>query len=91
MLMPTALQRIKGLTTGFLPTFVDIGESFGGSVIVEDSLLHHAVKFVRLFIVSACSYSNSNPRLLSWGMVRGSLYFRAFSATMYRTLSAPSM
>ena len=41
MLMPTPLQRIKGLTTGFLPTFVDIGESFGGSVIVEDSLLHH--------------------------------------------------
>lgn len=36
----TTLQRIKGLTTGSLPTFVDIGESFGGSAIVEDSLLH---------------------------------------------------
>ena len=63
MLMPTPLQRIKGLTTGFLPTFVDIGKSFGGSVIVEDSLLHHAVESVRLFIVSACSYSNSNPKV----------------------------
>ncbi|KAL4066306.1 hypothetical protein V8B97DRAFT_1031468 [Scleroderma yunnanense] len=36
----TTLQRIKGLTTGSLPTFVDIGESFGGSAILEDSLLH---------------------------------------------------
>ncbi|KAI6151574.1 hypothetical protein BKA82DRAFT_4100628 [Pisolithus tinctorius] len=36
----TTLQRIKGLTTGSLPTIVDIGESFSGSVIHEDSLLH---------------------------------------------------
>ncbi|KAF9236128.1 hypothetical protein BU15DRAFT_89293 [Melanogaster broomeanus] len=41
---PTAtLQRIKGLTTGSLPTFVDVGESFGGSAIHEDSLLHQVV------------------------------------------------
>ncbi|KAG9312388.1 alkaline-phosphatase-like protein [Chiua virens] len=37
------LQRIKGLTTGSLPTFVDVGESFGGSAINEDSLLHQFV------------------------------------------------
>lgn len=37
---PTAtLQRIKGLTTGSLPTFVDIGSNFGGSAILEDSLI----------------------------------------------------
>lgn len=37
---PTAtLQRIKGITTGSLPTFVDIGNNFGGSSIAEDSLL----------------------------------------------------
>ncbi|EGN97727.1 hypothetical protein SERLA73DRAFT_56998 [Serpula lacrymans var. lacrymans S7.3] len=36
----TTLQRIKGLTTGSLPTFVDIGSSFGGSAIEEDSLIH---------------------------------------------------
>ncbi|KAF8057534.1 hypothetical protein FPV67DRAFT_1637053 [Lyophyllum atratum] len=37
---PTAtLQRIKGLTTGSLPTFVDIGNNFGGSSIAEDSIL----------------------------------------------------
>ncbi|KIK99519.1 hypothetical protein PAXRUDRAFT_131916 [Paxillus rubicundulus Ve08.2h10] len=39
----TTLQRIKGLTTGSLPTFVDVGESFGGSAILEDSLLHQVV------------------------------------------------
>ncbi|KAG8745201.1 mannose-ethanolamine phosphotransferase gpi13 [Ceratobasidium sp. 414] len=37
---PTAtLQRIKGITTGSLPTFVDIGSNFGGSAILEDSLV----------------------------------------------------
>ncbi|KAF8553125.1 hypothetical protein OG21DRAFT_1414878 [Imleria badia] len=39
----TTLQRIKGLTTGSLPTFVDVGESFGGSAINEDSLLHQLI------------------------------------------------
>lgn len=37
---PTAtLQRIKGITTGSLPTFVDAGSNFGGSQILEDSLI----------------------------------------------------
>ncbi|KAI8254692.1 GPI ethanolamine phosphate transferase 3 [Colletotrichum sp. SAR 10_98] len=37
---PTAtLQRLKGLTTGTLPTFIDIGSSFGGNAIDEDNLL----------------------------------------------------
>ena len=37
---PTAtLQRIKGITTGSLPTFVDIGSSFSASTIEEDSLI----------------------------------------------------
>ncbi|KAF5319182.1 hypothetical protein D9619_008763 [Psilocybe cf. subviscida] len=35
----TTLQRIKGITTGSLPTFVDIGNNFGGSSIEEDSLI----------------------------------------------------
>lgn len=38
---PTAtLQRIKGITTGSLPTFVDMGSNFGASEINEDSLIH---------------------------------------------------
>lgn len=36
----TSLQRLKGLTTGSLPTFVDIGNSFGAPAILEDNLLH---------------------------------------------------
>ncbi|KAI9336192.1 hypothetical protein DFJ73DRAFT_763698 [Zopfochytrium polystomum] len=35
----TTLQRLKALTTGTLPTFVDVGNSFGGSVVSEDNLI----------------------------------------------------
>ncbi|KAF6756623.1 hypothetical protein DFP72DRAFT_893250 [Ephemerocybe angulata] len=35
----TTLQRIKGLTTGSLPTFIDIGNNLGASSISEDSLM----------------------------------------------------
>ena len=42
---PTStLQRIKALTTGSLPTFVDIGSNFGGSSVTEDSLLHQLAR-----------------------------------------------
>ncbi|KAK0722981.1 GPI ethanolamine phosphate transferase 3-like protein [Lasiosphaeria miniovina] len=37
---PTAtMQRLKGLTTGTLPTFIDLGSSFAGTAIEEDNLL----------------------------------------------------
>ncbi|KYK56957.1 phosphoethanolamine transferase class O [Drechmeria coniospora] len=37
---PTAtLQRLKGLTTGTLPTFIDAGSNFAGTAIDEDNLL----------------------------------------------------
>lgn len=48
----TTLQRIKGITTGSLPTFVDLGNNFGGSSIAEDSILaqlQFAGKKVRCF------------------------------------------
>ena len=35
----TTLQRLKGLTTGTLPTFIDAGENFAGSALEEDNLL----------------------------------------------------
>ncbi|KAJ2162144.1 mannose-ethanolamine phosphotransferase gpi13 [Coemansia sp. RSA 552] len=35
----TTLQRLKGLTTGQLPTFVDAGSNFAGSAIDEDNWL----------------------------------------------------
>ncbi|KAG6516808.1 hypothetical protein ZIOFF_027288 [Zingiber officinale] len=40
----TSLQRLKGLTTGGLPTFIDVGNSFGAPAIVEDNLMHQLVK-----------------------------------------------
>ncbi|KAI0643370.1 hypothetical protein C8Q79DRAFT_978544 [Trametes meyenii] len=43
----TTLQRLKGITTGSLPTFIDMGSNFGGSSIDEDSFigqLHKAGK-----------------------------------------------
>lgn len=37
---PTAtLQRLKGLTTGTLPTFIDVGSNFAGTAIDEDNLI----------------------------------------------------
>ena len=35
----TTLQRIKGITTGSLPTFVEMGSNFGASEIAEDSII----------------------------------------------------
>jgi predicted AlkP superfamily pyrophosphatase or phosphodiesterase len=32
------MQRLKGLTTGSLPTFIDVGSNFGSSAISEDSI-----------------------------------------------------
>ncbi|XP_077218141.1 alkaline-phosphatase-like family protein isoform X2 [Tasmannia lanceolata] len=40
----TSLQRLKGLTTGGLPTFIDVGNSFGAPAITEDNLIHQLVK-----------------------------------------------
>ncbi|CAL5354302.1 hypothetical protein CsSME_00042545 [Camellia sinensis var. sinensis] len=39
----TSLQRLKGLTTGGLPTFIDVGNSFGAPAIVEDNLIYQLV------------------------------------------------
>lgn len=38
------LQRINGLTTGSLPTFVELGSNFGGSQITEDSIVRQMNK-----------------------------------------------
>ncbi|RKP10368.1 hypothetical protein THASP1DRAFT_21916 [Thamnocephalis sphaerospora] len=38
----TTLQRLKGLTTGTLPTFIDAGSNFAGSAVTEDSWIAQA-------------------------------------------------
>ncbi|XP_052188828.1 uncharacterized protein LOC127799126 [Diospyros lotus] len=40
----TSLQRLKGLTTGGLPTFIDVGNSFGAPAIIEDNLIYQLVQ-----------------------------------------------
>uniref|UniRef100_A0A1D1YWQ8 GPI ethanolamine phosphate transferase 3 n=1 Tax=Anthurium amnicola TaxID=1678845 RepID=A0A1D1YWQ8_9ARAE len=40
----TSLQRLKGLTTGGLPTFIDVGNSFGAPAIIEDNLIYQLAK-----------------------------------------------
>ncbi|XP_051126455.1 uncharacterized protein LOC127248244 isoform X2 [Andrographis paniculata] len=40
----TSLQRLKGLTTGGLPTFIDVGNSFGAPAITEDNLIYQFVQ-----------------------------------------------
>ena len=37
----TTLQRLKALTTGTLPVFIDAGSSFDGNAIEEDNLVSH--------------------------------------------------
>ncbi|KAH0720084.1 hypothetical protein KY284_005114 [Solanum tuberosum] len=40
----TSLQRLKGLTTGGLPTFIDVGNSFGAPAIIENNLIYQMAK-----------------------------------------------
>ncbi|KAG4302094.1 hypothetical protein PCANB_001624 [Pneumocystis canis] len=35
----TTLQRLKALTTGTLPTFIDLGSNFAGTAILEDNII----------------------------------------------------
>ncbi|RKO97182.1 alkaline phosphatase-like protein, partial [Caulochytrium protostelioides] len=39
----TTMQRIKGVTTGGLPTFIDAGSNFGGALITEDNIVWQAI------------------------------------------------
>ncbi|KRT79034.1 hypothetical protein AMK59_8421 [Oryctes borbonicus] len=36
----TTMQRLKALTTGSLPTFIDAGSNFASTIITEDNLLN---------------------------------------------------
>ncbi|XP_058120307.1 GPI ethanolamine phosphate transferase 3 [Anopheles ziemanni] len=43
----TTLQRLKGITTGSLPTFIDIGSNFASPEINEDNLIDQLVRHNR--------------------------------------------
>ena len=62
----TTLQRIKGITTGSLPTFIDMGSNFGGSSNLEDSFISQlsaAGKRVRNFLFPSlyCAVTMEQP------------------------------
>lgn len=40
----TTMQRIKGITTGSLPTFVDVSSNFGSAAVTEDNIIHQLLK-----------------------------------------------
>lgn len=46
----TTMQRIKGLMTGSLPTFIDAGANFASSAVGEDHLLRHTNKTTTYFL-----------------------------------------
>jgi len=39
----TTMQRLKGLTTGTLPTFIDAGKNFAASAITEDNIIQKII------------------------------------------------
>ncbi|KAJ1738800.1 mannose-ethanolamine phosphotransferase gpi13 [Coemansia sp. RSA 1821] len=59
----TTLQRLKGLTTGQLPTFIDAGSSFSSSAIDEDNWL----KALRRPPPSDCSSMNRSRNVVFLG------------------------
>ena len=51
----TTLPRIRGIMTGYLPTFIDVGSNFGGSFIVEDSILKQLKLAGKKVMLHICS------------------------------------
>lgn len=62
---------IQGLTTGGLPTFIDIGHSFGAPAIVEDNLiLQVRVRNLLYSLPSPCGHFNLSLQASSRTIVR---------------------
>ncbi|KAJ2787190.1 mannose-ethanolamine phosphotransferase gpi13 [Coemansia interrupta] len=66
----TTLQRLKGLTTGQLPTFIDAGSNFAGSAINEDNWLQ-AMRWQSLY---ACNDTGSDKASVSGGYKRNLVF-----------------
>ena len=62
----TTLQRLKGLTTGSLPTFVDLASNFGSSEIMEDNVIDQLVKHdKKVTFIGDDTWVNLFPRQFS--------------------------
>lgn len=59
----TTLQRLKGLTTGSLPTFIDIGSNFASPEINEDNIIDQIVKIgLPLVFLGDSTWTDLYPR-----------------------------
>lgn len=47
----TTMQRLKALTTGSLPTFIDIGSNFAGTAILEDNWIDEIIATNRSIVL----------------------------------------
>ncbi|KAI9321786.1 alkaline-phosphatase-like protein, partial [Dichotomocladium elegans] len=59
------MQRVKGLMTGSLPTFIDAGENFASSVVTEDHLLRQIrTRYKELYFMGDDTWTNLFPDVL---------------------------
>lgn len=71
----TTLQRVKALTTGTLPTFIDAGSNFFSYEIVEDSWVRQLAKSKRIHVVGDEVWEVG----LNFGLFFGLFRFQKFS------------
>ncbi|KAG2234869.1 hypothetical protein BDF21DRAFT_428965 [Thamnidium elegans] len=58
----TTMQRVKGIMTGSLPTFIDAGANFASSAVGEDHLLNHIKsKFEKMYFFGDDTWVNLFP------------------------------
>ncbi|TPX57890.1 hypothetical protein PhCBS80983_g03482 [Powellomyces hirtus] len=62
----TTLQRLKALTTGTLPTFVDAGSNFFGQVIAEDNIIEQFTRAgKRVIFMGDDTWENMYPNVMN--------------------------
>lgn len=62
----TTMQRVKGLMTGSLPTFIDAGANFASSAVGEDHLLFHMKqKFHNMYLMGDDTWVNLFPEIFN--------------------------
>jgi hypothetical protein len=75
----TTMQRIKGLMTGSLPTFIDAGSNFASSSVQEDHLLHHlAARFPLIHFMGDDTWQHLFPNSLAPNRTFASDSFKMF-------------
>lgn len=60
----TTMQRVKGIMTGSLPTFIDAGANFASSAVGEDHLLRHIKnKYNNIYFMGDDTWVNLFPEI----------------------------